>query len=530
MNKFIKNTFVPVLAALVLLGGCIDFGDINKSPNAPSTAFTGYLFTYACRYIPYFSLGDATNGYDPFQQEWTGYISESKNNQYGPLATTAQYSRANAIYLYALKNLNMIVEMNQDPEQKDKVNVVSFGSTDNQIAVARTLMGYFYMSLTDIYGPIILSEAFKGASEGIWTPRYDTQKEVYTQLDEILSAAWRQFDTGSSLSSSDIIYGGDISKWKKFNASLRMLLAIKLCDVDPQTGRSRFAAAYADGGMESPADDFNFTYDDLYWNRLYYWVSPDNPGAGFNAVPNMFIVEQMKSLKDDRMFKYFDIEGYKGPRDPETFPRDQHSSFYGIPFGLENNNAVAAWGNCCCSINSSLIAMDATVPIIPAARVLLTEAEAAWRGWIEADAGELYEAGIRASFEQWGAGGVDMYLANEEVAYVGGNSAEALEQIAIQRWIATYMADGIEAWSDWRRLDIPYLPVGPGAVDSGNEHYPYRLGYYTDTDVAYNYDNYVLALQDLSGGEDNVGNRLWWDVADNRKGVLSPEQMTPPSL
>lgn len=526
--KTIKTILVSALAALVLLTACVDFGDINKSPNAPSTAFTGYLFTYACRYIPYFSLGDATNGYDPFQLEWTGYISESKNNQYGPLATTAQFSRANGIYLYALKNLNMIIEMNEDPEQRDQSNVASFGSSANQIAAAKTLMGYYYMSLTDILGPIVLSEAFKGASDDIWKPKYDTQKEVYTQLDAILSDAYRQFDASSSLSASDIVYGGDISKWKKLNASIRMMLAIKLCDVDPATGKSRFASAYADGGMTSPADDFNYTYDDLYWNRLYYWVSPDYTGAGFNAVPNMFIVEQMKALKDNRMFKYFDIEGYKGTRDAAKFPRDSYDSFYGIPFGLTSNNAVADWNGCCCSITSSLLGMDATVPIIPAARVLLTEAEAAWRGWISADAKSLYEAGIKASFEQWGATGAEDYIATPAVAYKGGD--DALEQIAIQRWIATYMADGIEAWSDWRRLDIPYLPVGPGAVDSGNDHYPYRLGYYTDTDVAYNYDNYVIALQDLSSGEDNVSNRVWWDVRDNRKGVLTEEQCTPPAL
>ena len=524
--KTLKSIFVSALAALVLLTGCVDFGDINKSPNAPSTAFTGYLFTYACRYIPYFSLGDATNGYDPFQLEWTGYISESKNNQYGPLATTAQFSRANGVYLYALKNLNMIIEMNEDPEQKDLINVASFGSANNQIAVAKTLMGYYYMSLTDIMGPIVLSEAFKGNSEDLWFPKYDTQKEVYSQLDAILSEAFRQFDTSSSLSANDVVYGGDVSKWKKLNASIRMMLAIKLCDVDPSTGKSRFAAAYADGGMTTPADDFNYTYDDLYWNRLYYWVSPDYSGAGFNAVPNMFIVEQMKALKDNRMFKYFDIEGYKGTRSEVTFPRDSYDSFYGIPFGLRSNNEVASWNACCCSITNSLLGMGATVPIIPAARVLLTEAEAAWSGWISADAKSLYEAGIKASFEQWGATGADAYIASPDVAYKSGDAA--LEQIAIQRWIATYMADGIEAWSDWRRLDIPFMPVGPGAVDSGNDHYPYRLGYYTDTDVAYNYDNYVIALQDLSNKTDDVSNRVWWDVKDNRKGVLTDAQCTPP--
>ena len=519
--KTIKNIILATIAAVVLLTSC-DFGDINKSPNSPSTAFTTYLFTYSTQYVPYFVLGSSTNGYDPWQQEWPGYFSESKNNQYGPLGCTISFSPA-TYYLYPLKNLNMIIEMNEDPEQADETNVTVLGSTANQIAVAKTLSAYFYMSITDIQGPIVLSEAFQGSSDDNWTPVYDTQESVYKQLDEMLSAAYKQFDESGSLNASaDVLYGGDIAKWKKFNASLRMLLAIKLSDVDPSTGKTRFAAAYADGGMTSPADDFSFTYDDLTWNRLYYWVSPDYSGAGFTAVPNMYIVEAMKELKDNRMFKYFDIEGYRGTRDEATFPRDQYTSFYGVPFGLRSNNEVAAWVDCCCSINSDLLGMTATIPVIPAARVLLTEAEAAQRGWISADPKTLYEAGIKASFEQWGASGADAYVKSAGVAYDG-----TIEQIATQRWIASYMSDGVEAWSDWRRLDVPVLRVGPGAVDGGITHYPYRLAFSTDYDVKYNSENYQAALKDLNGGTDDVNSRVWWDVAPNTEGVLTDEECTP---
>lgn len=529
MKTIINKILLTATAFAVTLSSCdkiTDFGDINKSPNSPSTAFTEYLFSYACQYVPYFVLGSATNGYDPWQQEWAGYLSESKNNQYGPLGTTIHYS-ASTIYLYPLKNLNMIIQMNEDEEQKENTNVKAFGSNANQIAVAKTLSAYYYMSLTDIYGPIILSEAFQGSTEDNWKPVYDSQESVYAQLDESLTAAYKQFDESDNLSSADILYGGDVSKWKKFNASLRMLLAIKLCDVAPSVGKERFAAAYNDGGMESESDGFYYSYDDLTWNRLYYWCSPDYSAAGFNAVPNMFIVEQMKAFKDNRMFEYFDIEGYKGARDEATFPRDSHDSFYGVPFGLIDNNSVAAFSGVCCSVSSKMLAQNATFPVIPAARVLLTEAEAACRGWISADAKSLYERGIKASFEQWGAKGADEYVTSPAVAY---NPSEGLEQIAIQRWIASYLSDGVEAWSDWRRLDIPYLPVGPGAAEIDNSHYPYRLGYYPDTDVAYNNDNYLQAVKQLSGGEDNTSNRVWWDVADNRTGVLTDAQCVPPTL
>ena len=527
--KKIFAIFVSVLVAGALfLNGCQalhDFGDINKSPNSPSTAFTSYLFTNACRYIPQFVLGNATNGYDPWQQEWAGYLSESKNNQYGPLSTTSSFG-STSFYLYALKNLQMVVDMNEDPEQKDLTNVSAFGTTANQIAAAKTLMAFYYMTISDINGPVIISEALKGSSEDIWTPKYDTQEEAYTILNNSLAEAYRQFDENGTLdAAADVLFGGNIAKWKKFNASLRMLMAIKLSDVDPNTGKTRFAAAYNDGGMTDVADGFYYSYDDLNWNMLYYWCNPTYSGAGFNAVPNYFIVEQMKEFKDNRMFKYFDIEGYRGSRDESIFPRDQYTSFYGIPFGLESNSDVTKWIDCCCSITSSMLAMDATIPVIPTARVLLTEAEAAYRGWISADAKSLYEAGIKASFEQWGATGADAYVKSPAVAY---NASKGLEQIALQRWIAGYLADGVEAWSDWRRLDIPRMPVGPGANNVGNTHYPYRLAFSSSYDPVYNEENYAAAIATLKpSGQDNIHNRVWWDVADNWEGVLTKEQCTP---
>ena len=525
--KKIFAILTSVLVAGLFFTSCDkikDFGDINKSPNSPSTAYTSYLFTNATRYVPYFVLGSATNGYNVWQQAWPGYLSESKNNQYGPLGVTSEFG-VGTYYLYALKNLKYIIDMNEDPDQKNLVNVASFGSTNNQIAVAKTLMAFYYMSISDIMGPIVITEAFQGASDDNWTPKYDTQKEAYTILDTMLKEAYGQFETSGALDgAADVLYGGDITKWKKFNASLRMMMAIKLCDVDPATGKTRFAAAYSDGGMTEVEDGFDFTYDDLNWNMMYYWCNPSYSGAGFCWVPNKFIVDQMKEFKDPRMFKYFDVEGYRGTRDPEIFPRDSYDSFYGVPFGLIDNAAVNAWVDCCASINSKMIAMDATIPVIPTARILFTEAEAAYRGWISADAKTLYEAGIKASFDWWEADGADAYIKSEKVAYKGGS--EGLEQIAIQRWIAGYLADGIEAWSDWRRLDIPKLPVGPGAVDKGYKNYPYRLAFSSSADPKYNPENYAEAMKDIAGKDDCDG-RVWWDVKDNWTGVLSEDECKP---
>ena len=79
----------------------------------------------------------------------------------------------------------------------------------------------------------------------------------------------------------------------------------------------------------------------------------------------------------------------------------------------------------------------------------------------------------------------------------------------MQRWLANYMQDGVEAWSDWRRLNVLKLYPGSAAAVT---HIPYRRVYYPD-DYNTNLDNYNAAI--AVQGADDMDTRVWWDVADN---------------
>ena len=515
-----------VLIALAFGMAVVSSCKKDKTDDSAST-FTGDLFAKACQCVPQTVLGDGNKDYLAWMQFWNGYLSESKTNKYGQLGSPSKCSFIGTIYKNAIGNLDKIIRMNEDPELKDTPNVTAMGSAENQIAVAKTLSAYFYMFLTDMTGPIVISDAFQGKLSDSSAPAYDSQRNVYRILNEVLVDAYGHFNTSGSLYKySDLIYGGDIYKWKRLNASIRMLLAIKLSDVDPATGKTRFARAYNEVGMTSVSDGMDYTFGNPGKNPLFLWCSTDYAKSEKNLVPNMVLVERMKELKDSRIFKYFDVVGYKGARDESKFPRNKYASFYGAPFGLSSVSDVKAFENVVCSINGKLVGMYATIPVIPAARVLLVEAEAAYRGWISADAKTLYEAGIQASFSWWGASNVSSYISSSAVAY---GASDVLEQICTQRWIASYLSNGVEAWSDWRRLGIPVLPVGPGAIANGIDQYPYRLGFYSDKSVTYTSASFAEAVSDLRG-DDNTTGRVWWDVSDNPKLKLTEAQCTPPSL
>ena len=507
MKKYIYTLFAAA-AAMTMVSSCdfSDFGDINKSPNSPSTEYTSMLFSHACLAVPNFIMNSSS--YDPWVQEWTGYISEAKNNQFGPLGTTKNFGTG-SYYYYYMKECNEIIKLNSDADTKDATNVTSFGSNGNQIGAATTLKAFYMMTLTDILGALPYSEAWQG-DDDVWLPKFDSQEEIYTALFNELESAYAQFDKSGSLDSTyDLIYGGNVSKWMKLNATIRMMMAIKLADVDPATGKTRFAKAYSDGGMTANADSFNWTYDQKYRRSNFYDIgNKSNPSRGLGFGPNEVIVNALKEYKDPRLFVYTTLDGYLGKRAGEATDFD---AYFGIPFGLGSNSEVEDAASVACSVADRYCEEQATFGVITTARCLLVEAEAAQLGWISASASDLYEAGIKASFDYEGATGADAYIAAHPLP---ADNAAALKEIVMQRFLAGFLTDGIESWSDWRRYNIPVLPINNGQVKYGYTAYPYRMQY-GDNDRLYNQDNYDAAVSKYLGGKDDRWSRVWWDVADN---------------
>lgn len=153
---------------------------------------------------------------------------------------------------------------------------------------------------------------------------------------------------------------------------------------------------------------------------------------------------------------------------------------------------------------------------------------------------DLYESGVRMSFEFLGVSGADAYLANstnKPAPYTdpanngnsigegspllgtitikwnaGGGLEEKLERIITQKWIAIY-PDGQEAWSEFRRTAYPKVfPVminnSGGTINTNKQvrRIPYPASEYRN-----NANNVNNAVSTLLGGADNGGTQLWWD-------------------
>ena len=86
----------------------------------------------------------------------------------------------------------------------------------------------------------------------------------------------------------------------------------------------------------------------------------------------------------------------------------------------------------------------------------------------------------------------------------------------MQRWIAGFMTDCISTWSDWRRTNIPEMPLTEYQVlnHPGHTTYPVRF-LYSSTDSERNPEQYKAAVSKYLGGNDDQWVRLWWDVTPN---------------
>ena len=481
-----------------------DFGTINTRDDASAVPVTSYLLTNVQANLGSFM----TAGTRPSE-----YTQQYAETQYTDVSVygTPQVDYAGT-YSGVLQDLQTVIDLNIDPATKSTIAVTSSGSNANQIAVARILKSYILWTITDRWGDVPYSQALKGAAN--LSPKFDKQEDIYKGILGDLKAAIAGFDGGPS-AKGDILYGGNNAKWKKLANTIRMLMALRMSKVYPNAGEfaaTEFAAAAndANGAIITNADNLTLNYDGATALTTNVWYSA------------------LVGRKDDAFSLTFsDILSNLSDNRRASFATPGPGFAYGLPRALavafDNANAGS------CARLFAVKTQTTPIVIVPAAYTLLAQAEAVQRGWLSIagkTAQTLYEAGVTASFAQWGASGAVTYLtgsanflsgsgggnnigANTYGSIVGANAftTTPLQRIQLQRFIASF-GDGIQAWSEWRRTGIPNLTPTTFGTNSPKEiprRYTYGLQEY-GTNTA----NVNEAAGRISGG-DKMNSRVWWD-------------------
>ncbi len=514
MMNITKLTFAAGLALAAGAVGCNNdsLTNLNTNPNNPTSAPPGPVFTNAARQSVSRFVG---NGFDLRQTEFVAqhwaeaqYPDEDRYARLDPASTQGTWSGGTAgggAYAQELKDLKGVAGAGVALKQP--------GTS----GPALILQAWDYEYLTDTWGSIPYSAALAGDSVGgSLTPKYDTQKDIYTGLLATLTRAAADLNgatASNTLGSADPIYGGDPAAWAKFANSLRARLALRLVNVDPATADAQLKAALTD-----PAGVFTSNADlaQLVW-----------PGDGIYNNP---MSDNFSTRDDHRVSKTFAafLVGWNDPRLTVFMLPVSDSSlsgpggYAGMPNGLSASVASTylktasrpgayLWPGVT-SVGTIGSALNKKNPsfLMTYAELCFIQAEAAERslgGLTPAQAAGFYYAGINAAMAQRGvtdAAAIATYLASANVAYKGGTPG--LIQIAQQKWISM-VDDGAQSWAEWRRTCQPStIAAGPAAV----VNYVPRRFFYPNTEYSLNPTNVAAAVS--AQGADNFATRIYWDT------------------
>ncbi len=537
--KHILNTFIIGSLIAATAASCTaKFEEINSNPYQPGDLTADD-----------YALGSAMNNLagcvvspDVNTAQFTdcllggplgGYFADSQSNW---KATISNFNPTDDWTLVFLKSDKIL------PVLFSNLNVVELVSqnTNNPVplAIAQVIKVAAMHRVADAYGPIPYSKI--GADGSIKTP-YDSEQEVYLKFFEELNAAiavLKEHPNDRLTASADYIYQGDVKKWIRFANSLKLRLAMRIVNVEPTIAQkmAEEAAAPDNGGLiEQNADNAAWSYFSGSVNNPIYVAKE------YNHITS-HLEDGKACLTGGDTHAAADIicymNGYDDPRRAKYFVKSEWPGFEYV--GLRRSIRIpdlATIGHQYSGIN-----IKPTDPLywMNAAEVafLRAEAKAVYGFNVGGEAKEFYEKGIRLSFEQWQADGVEEYLnreSNKSMSYTDPNSGlysykneltnvtvkwnesaskeEKQERIIIQKWIANWLL-GNEAWADYRRTGYPHLmPAADGGNMSGGivnsargaRRIPYPASEYND-----NTENIQQAVATYLGGQDNMGRDLWW--------------------
>jgi hypothetical protein len=474
MKKINRSLYI-LFAATVVISSCKKFdGSLNVDPNRPTKASGTQLIANAERSLPDMSSS-------PFGVHYPQHLSNTSftdNSRY----TTINFN-FNGWYTGPLMDLQTVITSTSLD--------VTEGPIVNQVAVAKILKAYIFWFLTDRWGDLPYSDAFKGREN--FTPKYDKQQDIYNSLFALLDEANATIVTGNI--KNDIVYNGDMTKWKKFGNTIRMLMGLRLSKVDPTKGAAEFNKAITNGIITANSDNFTYTHLADKDNENFWYTQMNRMGRLWYAVSKP-LVDTMQSAND--------------PRLPVFANRATAGTNAGKYVGLDYGLTLTVTPGNFSLLGDKLRLQNAPVYLVTYAQALFARAEAAKLGWItgsDATAKTNYDLALEQSVRQWNSNdttGLGLFRSNDKVQY---NPATAIQQIATQRWVHLFL-NGYEAWAEWRRTGYPNLIAAPGA---NANRIPRREAYPT-IERSNNTANYNAAIAALPyGGADDLNTRVWWD-------------------
>jgi hypothetical protein len=508
LTSYLMQGTVAAFVTVTAVACDTDLAGLNQNPDHVEDLVPEYMFTNALLSGVAISFQDAYRMYGQSMQIFATHFEVTAP---GDKYFNENGARSGWSYTGALSQNELVLRSTEE----DPASV-------NKHTAARIWRVYLFHHVTDLFGDIPYSESLR-AAEGLQTPRYDRQEDIYLDMLNELEEAANAFDpTLPTMGTADLLYGGNIDQWRKFAYSLMLRLAMRLTDARPDLSEHYVRTAIAGGVISEDADMALVPYtaggtDPERNPKATALVNGDfsNPQTTSTAQGSKYaetFIDHLKRTNDPRLGVFAVVwlgpEGSKVPHfDPETQRGMKNGAFFGEPDDFETYSEPR---------RETILNYGAPVLVMTSAEVYLLLAEAAIRGWYEGSAEEAYNNAVRAGMRQWALFGSEGIIAPESIAQYlaenpfknAGSFEEQLEQISTQKWVSLYL-DFLEIYANWRRTDYPKLvPTNyPGNITGGRIP---RRRIIPDSEITENEANFREAME-----RQGVGNHLlstvWWD-------------------
>lgn len=299
-----KGTILIILLAGAFFTGCKKYLDINDNPNQVTTIKPDLLFNYAM--VTYASNRSAGDFYMPLA---LAAQTQSDGGSYGWAAGDAYdvstFSTGNmwtGVYVSAGQNLHLAYQMS---EASTPVNSAA-------AAQCKILLAQAMYDCTMLFGDVPYTEAWQ--AETIPYPKFDSQKDVLESLLNLLDEAIGQIPSSNAaaIKDGDLIYKGDLTKWKKAATAMKLRILMAMVDKDPSKAAAIATLVQSGGLLASAEDNMKFPYGTTKGNQNPKFALLDNyslyfaDGRNSQFFAHNAILEPMVAQNDPRLPKYFD--------------------------------------------------------------------------------------------------------------------------------------------------------------------------------------------------------------------------------
>lgn len=448
--KYIKNKFT-MSALLLLVMLTVDsckkgyfYPGINSDPRQLANPTPTLLLPTVIAYTSYEWFGDASRFASIFTNQTTG--TGNQTHLYAVYEVTP--SDVDNLWTFGLYG-KIMTNANQ------LISIAAASGEQHYEALGKILMANALGQATDYWGDVPYSEAFKGALN--ISPKYDAQKDIYADIDGLLSDAITELgasETTAQPGADDLLYGGDLTKWKAYAYSLKAKFYLHLGKID--AGNYAKALTAAASGFESADQDAIFAaFSGPSSTTQSPWFQENDQRAGDFTFTG-YVYDLMAAAKD---------------------PRESAAAF-----GDGKGTLGALYGS-----------QGSPVPLMTYDELQFVKAEAAFQSGDKASAATAYNAAVTANLNRTVGSTAYATTVAKTAATI------TLNDIMTQKYIGEFLSP--EVWTDWRRTGLPALTPNPNGTLGGQ------------IPRSFLYPISEVNLNKNTPANTSMTRRVYWDVA-----------------